>query len=446
MAAPPRPSFDPKVFTVFDAAYTAVSALAALAAIPAGYLTSRGDAARRERFLGRLGVVRGASPSWQGRFLVHGVSVGEVKLVAPLRAAARMRGLELGALVTSTTPAGIAEAARQVPDLPFAVFPSELPGCAARFLRALRPRAAALLETELWPSFLRNAARLDVPVLVLNGRVSERSARRYGILPEYTARRLAGIRFFGMQSAEGAARVVKLGVPESAVAVCGNVKFDGLPAPGPAGELLTRLLGRAEDPLVVGGSTHAPEERLLAESVRRLRDEGFPRLRLVVAPRHVDRAASVEGEIGPILGPPARWSSVKTSGQALDDSLRPLVVDTVGDLTELYRAATVAFVGGSLGNDRGGQNLLEPAALGVPLVHGPSVRNFADASACLQDARGARIASTGEELTTSLAECLRDPAAARAQADRARAALEPHRGAALRTIDELARRGFLVPA
>lgn len=434
---------DPKVATVFDVTYAAVCGLATLGALPLGYVKSRSDPFLRRRFWGRLGRGAELDAAPKGSFLFHGVSVGEVKLVRPLLEAARQRGVNVNPVVSSTTAAGLAEAERQYPNLPRVVFPSEIPGCAARFLRRLRPRAVALLEGEYWPAFLRAAAVDGIAVTVLNGRLSARSAERFALLREYTARRFAGIQLFAMQNAEYASRVVSLGADPARVEVCGNVKFDALPAPGRPPELLTERLGLASgDPLFVAGSTHAPEEGILARAVRSARAQGFPRLRFVLVPRHVERADEIARAIEPIFGPCALWSHVKSAGEP-PDPRRPLLVDTVGELLDFYRAARVAFVGGSLGNDRGGQNLLEPAALGVPVLHGPSMRNFEDAVALLGAAEGARTVGSEAELANALLELLANQETCERMAARARAALEPHRGASARMIEALLRRGLL---
>lgn len=442
---PALPAGDPRAYTVFDAFYGLAGLLFAAGAVPWGWAASRGDLAARERFLGRLG--RGAPlPDARGkRLLVHGVSVGEVKLARPFLAEAMRANPALEPVVSATTAAGLAEAARLFPNDPRAVFPLDAAGSPGRFLGRLRPSGVVLLELELWPAFLRAAAVARIPVSVVNGRISARSEARYRLVLEYAARRLAGIAFLGMQSQEYAARALALGADPASVAVTGNLKFDGLPDPGaPRDASLARWLGLGPDaPVLVGGSTHEPEERILAEGVAHLRAAGLDSLRLVLVPRHIERADAIERTVAPILGVPVRLSRLRAGASVPPTSGAPVLVDTVGDLEAVYRLATVAFVGGSLGNDRGGQNLLEPAALGIPVLHGPSVPNFAEAAAILAAVGASAVVADGATLERALGTWLREPARATAAGLAGQAALAPHRGAAVRTVAEMARRGLV---
>jgi 3-deoxy-D-manno-octulosonic-acid transferase len=264
------------------------------------------------------------------------------------------------------------------------------------------------------------------------------------MFPEYAARRLAAISFFGMQSQQNAERAVAIGADPARVEVLGNMKFDGLPDPTAprSAELLRLLRFDSKAPVLVAASTHAPEETIVASAAKRLR-ETFPDLRLVIVPRHVERAGEIASAIAPILGEPILLSRLRGPNAPAGDLRAPVVVDTIGDLDAIYRFATVAFVGGSLENARGGQNMLEPAALGVPVVHGPAVPNFAEAAACLAAVQGSRVAASLDSLTAQVGELLADPGAAAAQAVRAKAALEPHRGAAARTAHALLDRNLV---
>ena len=376
--------------------------------------------------------------------MLHGVSVGEVKLARVVLRALAARGAALEPLVTSTTPAGLAEAERSMPDARRAIYPIDVAGCAERFLRRAQPSSVVLVELELWPLFLRAAAARGVPVAVVNGRISERTAGRYRWLPELTARRLGAVSLFAMQSDAYAERLRSLGVPRERVVVCGNAKLDGLPDPtgAPDAELARLLAIDGRVPVLVGGSTHEPEEAILARAVARLRAEGLPSLRLVIVPRHVERADAIARAVAPILGEPERLSRLRAESRAVRDAASPVVVDTVGDLEKVYRFASVAFVGGSLQNLRGGQNVLEPAALGVPVLHGPDVPTFADAAELLAAAGASEVVRDEAALAAAVARLARDSALARSRGDAGRAAIAPHRGAAARIAEELASRGF----
>jgi 3-deoxy-D-manno-octulosonic-acid transferase len=435
---------DPAKRTVFDIAYGAAGIAFGAVAIPIGWVRSQRHASDAARFEERLGLAR-REETQRKRILFHGVSVGEVKAARPILRAAESLQAKFEPFVCATTPAGIAEAARLFPNYRRGVFPIDLPTCPARFLSRARPAGIVLLELELWPLFLRTAAARGIPVSVVNGRISARTARRYGWLREYAARRMAGIAFFGMQTQEYADRVIALGADPENVEVLGNVKFDGLPDPVAARDLaLAELLAlNGRDPVLVGGSTHEPEESILAAAVARVRANGRGDLRLVLVPRHVDRAAAVERAITPILGPPARLSALRAARAPVADPKIPILVDTIGELESIYRFATVAFVGGSLQNDRGGQNLLEPVALRVPVLHGPNVPNFEEEARLLAEAQAAIVVRDEDELTRAIASSIFDRAAVEARTRRGLAALEPHKGAARRTAEALLRRRLL---
>ncbi|HKE00327.1 MAG TPA: glycosyltransferase N-terminal domain-containing protein [Planctomycetota bacterium] len=437
-----RPPADPAAFTGFDLVYGAVGLAGAALASPFFALRAARDATARARLAGRLALARiPVARADARRVQLHGVSVGEVKLArAILRA---LGGRAIDPLVTSTTPAGIAEAARLFPDLARAVFPIDLATCPSRFLGRAEPSSIVLLELELWPTFLRAAASRRLPVAVVNGRISERSARRYAWLPELAARRLGAVSLFAMQSDAYAERIAGLGVLPDRIAVCGNAKLDGLPDPSTPRktELATRLGLDLGAPILVGGSTHDPEEETLARATKRLREDGLRGLQLVLVPRHVDRADEIARKVAAILGEPRRLSRASEEGRA--PASRVFLVDTIGDLEEIYRFAAVAFVGGSLGNRRGGQNVLEPAALGVPVLHGPDVPSFAEEARILAGAGASEVVSSEDDLVRAAGALLRDPALARSRGEKGKAALAPHRGAATRIADELVARGIL---
>lgn len=424
-------------------------AVAAAGAVPIGYIQSRNDAAARIRFAGRLGFAAARADHDIRRVLFHGVSVGEVKLIKPLLAAARAFENAPGIppfapLVASTTPAGIAESERLFPNDARAVFPIDFPGCASRFIKKTSPDAVVFMEWEMWPLFLQKTASLRIPACVVNGRISQKTFERYRILPEYAARRLGAISFFAVQHAAHAERLAGLGVEDHKITIAGNMKFDGLPDPSVApDEETARLLKIDGAPVLIAASTHAPEEAIVARAAARLRARGIQTLRIIIVPRHVDRAQEIETTISPILGPAVRWSLLKSGAQMIQNPLSPILIDTIGDLEKLYRFATAAFIGGSLQNDRGGQNMLEPAALAVPVVHGPSVANFEEAARVLKEAGASTIVGDEDAFVSAVGALLMSPEACRRQGLKGQTALAPHRGAASRTAKLLRETGFL---
>ncbi|MBL8694126.1 MAG: hypothetical protein JNJ88_08535 [Planctomycetes bacterium] len=431
--------------TVFDLFYGAVGLLAAACVIPVAAWRARRDGAAGARWRGRLALGAVPVPIGNGpRVLFHGVSLGEVKLVAPLLRALTAVGAKLDPLITSTTPAGLAEAERLFAEQPRAVWPIDFPTCPGRFLAKAKPQSVILLEHELWPTFLRQAARRSIPVAVVSGRFSQKSANRCSSVAEVAARRLSAVELFAMQSEPHAERLRRLRVPDSRIVICGNVKFDGLPDPRavPSAELRRCLGIEPGEQVVVAGSTHGPEEGALARAAAALRQQGLERVRWIFVPRHTQRSEALEQEITSILGPPARLTRLR-AGAPAPSAGTPILIDTLGELESVYRFATIAFVGGSLGNDRGGQNMLEPAALGVPVLHGPRVANFIEAAELLQSAGASMVVADEAALQAALAEWLRNPEEAARRGAAGRAALEPHRGASARIARELLDRGLV---
>jgi 3-deoxy-D-manno-octulosonic-acid transferase len=365
------------------------------------------------------------------RVLIHAVSVGEVKAAQALvrdLAAARP---DLDLVISSTTSTGMETARATYPDRAVVRFPFDFSPLVSRFLGRAAPDLVVLVELEIWPNFLRALDRRGVPVAVVNGRVTERSVRRWGRLGRSFARvhRLA---VACVQHEDYAKRFEALGVPRDRIVVTGNLKVDGLRSgvldPGPE---LRRLLGpRDGQRTLVAGSTHDPEERLVAEAVRRA-DGGA---RVIFVPRHLERVPSLVRDLGRLGAEPQLLSKLR-AGET-PDPLRPAIVDSMGELERVYALADVAFVGGSF-TDRGGQNLLEPAAQGRPVVHGPNVWNFAEEAALLERSGASRRVEDEAGLERVLAELLADGAARERMARAGIAAVELQRGATSRTVRAL---------
>jgi 3-deoxy-D-manno-octulosonic-acid transferase len=329
--------------------------------------------------------------------------------------------------VTSNTRAGRENAEKAFPGSPTSYFPLDLSCAAGRALDRVRPAAVVLVELEVWPNFLQACARRGVPVAVVNGRMTERSFRRYRRFRPLFGPAFRSLGAVGAQSEESAGRLRELG---ASPVVTGNLKFDA--AIGfDAGEEAARwraLLGLGDAPLLVGGSTHEPEERILAETYRQLR-RAHPALRLVLAPRHLERSDEVKKAVESADLPCYKKSQL--SAPPPPDGV--ILLDTVGELSRLYAAATAVFIGGTF-CARGGQNMLEPAALGKPIVSGPSLANFREIAGTLVEAGGMRVFDNPVEMGAALGQLLAEPARARAAGERGRAAVEAGRGAVDATL------------
>jgi 3-deoxy-D-manno-octulosonic-acid transferase len=369
------------------------------------------------------------------RIWLHGVSVGEVQLLAALaaelarQAAAADRRIEC--VISSSTTTGLEVAAKRFgPDRTFPC-PLDFTWAVGRVLDQVRPSAVVLGELELWPNLLAGVARRGIPVVVANARMSERSARGYSRIRPLVRRMLDRVAVVSARSQADADRFAALGAAD--VRVAGSMKFDGIRGDREAVEVgrLRELAGfGAGDVVFLAGSTQAPEERLAAEAYLAVR-ERYPAVRLVIVPRHVERKAEVAAVLDS-LG--LRWQArSRLDGDGADPAARVLLVDTTGELGWWWGTATIAFVGGSLDGSRGGQNMLEPAAYGAATCFGPHTRNFRDEVARLLTAEAAVVVDDGPALTAFVARCLAQPAWAEALGQRAAAVVAGERGATAAT-------------
>jgi len=385
------------------------------------------------RFTGRVTVTD--TPVGTARIWLHGVSVGEVQLLGvlagELRRQAEVMGRPLDCVISSSTTTGLEVAATRFgADRAFPC-PLDLTWAVDSVLDRVRPDLLVLGELELWPTLLARVRRRGIPIVVANGRMSERSAAGYARIRPLVRKMLGAVSLVGARSPADAERFAALGAPH--VTVTGSLKFDGVKGDRGDPEIarLRRLAAFAADDVVfLAGSTQDPEERLAAETFLALRDR-HPRLRLVIVPRHVERAA----EIGALLdGLGLRWTP---RSRLSDDAPLPgghvLLGDTTGELGRWWGTATIAFVGGSLDGKRGGQNMLEPAAYGAAVCFGPHTRNFRDEVARLLGADAAEVVADGAGLTAFVSRCLDDPAWAAAIGGTAARLVASQRGAVAAT-------------
>ncbi len=398
-----------------------------------------GAANRRER----LGYAPFSADHAARRVWIHAASVGEIEAVRPIARGIVQRYPGTALIVTTMTAAGREAARRRLPDaVAHRLAPLDCPATIRAFLARVRPALALIAETELWPNLIFEAARAGARVAIVNGRLSERSSRRYRIVRPLIAAALARLDLALVQTGADADRFIEIGAPRAIVAVTGNTKFDpGEPAPALRPALSNFAAGR---PLLVAGSTAPGEERMTLTVYRHL-SERFPRLALALAPRHLERAAEVAAEIraaglscARASAPPAAANVGDSTGASAPMSeAAVLLLDTMGELRALYGRATVAFVGGSIAPPRGGQNLAEPAAVAVPVIFGPHYENQRQVGDALLDAGGARVVRDAAEFESVCAEWLADSDACRAAGDRARAAIERLAGGAAATLDYL---------
>ena len=405
----------------------------------------------RERLGRSAGVLaRGQAPVW-----IHAVSVGEVQAAAQLIALLAARDPRQPLLLTMATATGRQRASTLYasylqaegdgpPLLQLRYAPFDLPGAVARFLDEVRPCAGLILEAELWPNLLRACARRGLPIAMVSARLSARSQRRYRSFARGLMQRsLRGLTLIATQTAADAQRFIELGAPADRVQVAGNLKFD-LPLPADllqqAGRLRQQCLG--ERRLWVAGSTHAGEDEQLLAAHQLLcagSAAGQGPL-LVLAPRHPERFAAVAQLLERSGLDFVRYSDGDRATAA--HSAQVLLLDTLGDLLTFYACCEVAFVGGSL-VPLGGHNLLEPAALGKPVLSGPAYFSAPEAARLLLDCGALQVVADASALAAVLHQCFADPQAASRRGTAGLAVIEANRGAAARTVALLQAQGLL---
>jgi 3-deoxy-D-manno-octulosonic-acid transferase len=356
---------------------------------------------------------------------LHGASVGEMLAVIPL--IERLRAKNFAVLVTSGTVTSAALAEQRLPAGVLHQFiPLDAPRFVGRFLNHWRPNLALFVESDLWPNLILACADRGIPMILVNGRVSERSFRRWQKLPAAIAALLERFDLCLAQSSVDAQRYGELGAPR--VRCIGNLKLD-VPAP-PVDAAALRQLTAIVGPRVViaAASTHPGEEDAIIAAHRRLQAKN-PSLLTIIAPRHPER--------GPGIADAVKQQGLSVALRSRDELPKPdvnvFIVDTLGELGLIYRLAPVVFMGGSLAS-HGGQNPIEPIRLGAAVVHGPHVWNFAEIYGALDAAHGAALVADDKALTVCFANWLTNPAARQTAADAAAVTVAKLGGALERTL------------
>jgi len=405
---------------------------------------------RRGEALGTLGERLGRLPTEIGgqrttgpsAIWIHAVSVGEVLSARPLAEALRHRFASRVVFVSTTTETGRRLARERLTAVDgIFYFPLDWVVPVRRALRAIRPALVIVMETEIWPNFLREARQQQVPVIFVNARISERSFARYKrwefLVGPFYSRVLADAELFLAQTPEDAARLAEMGAPEDHIEVTGNLKYDGdQPDISPLGVWLEGEIQRQERwPVIVAGSVVADEEEAVLAGYD-IVQRRWRRALLILAPRkpeRFDRAAAIARDGG--------WKVVRRSrlnfDVPLDETADVLVLDTIGELAGLYLFADVVFVGGSL-VPAGGHNILEPAWFAKAPVFGPSMENFRDMARQFLKAHAAVEVTTGQQLGRVWVQLIEDSGLRERMGRAARELSERNRGATLRSVERIA--------
>lgn len=430
--------------------YSFLMALGALAATP--YFFIKG--LRSGKYLSNLSERFGKVPAEltlksSGCIWIHAVSVGEVLAALPLARRLKIEFPQTPLVISTTTATGQALAKKRID---FAdglfYFPFDWAWIVRRVIRAIKPACIIIMETEIWPNFLREACRANVPIVFANGRISDRSFRRHKrllgafsfVIRRFYKNVLANATIFLMQSESDADRVRTLGAPPERVIVTGNLKYD---SPQPTATPLESWLAAAVDrfgrrPLIIAGSVTSGEEPLVLIAFGVLQGQ-IRNSFLVLAPRKPERFDAAARHIEESHRKYVRRSQLRLAGNdgdALAGGESVLLLDSIGELAGLYRIADAVFVGGSL-VPAGGHNLLEPAGFGKPPLFGPSMENFQEVAAAFL-ARGAALqVDSPESLGVAWIELVEDSERNRSMGETARSLVEENRGATERTIKRI---------
>ena len=381
-------------------------------------------------FFDLLRITHHSSPIW-----IHAVSVGEVNAAIPVLNRLKSAYPDIPVILSTITDTGQKVAGQKVPEGTHLVYlPFDLRVILKRCFEKIRPRMFIVMETELWPNIFRVAGERNVPVIILNGRLSEKSSKGYRRVSFFMKEVLAPVTLFCMQSPSDADRIKSIGAEEGKVMVLGNFKFDM-----DISQQTPPWMKEVQGQVIVAGSTHAGEEQLIVDAYRE-NVYLFPGLKLIIAPRHPERFGEAEEVIRKSDMRYIKRSELGAAGgeHALK-KFNIILLDTVGELTAVYSIADIAIMGKSI-EGRGGQNPLEPAYWGKPIICGehmenfPFIRDFYAAGAAFQ------VTSTG--LAKKIKELLMQPEKAKAAGERARALYLKNAGAvdrAMRIVDGFVR-------
>lgn len=416
------------------AVYRALSPLAAAILLPGTFLRLRKRGNWRLNFGQRLGFfhepdalrLKNARWTW-----IHSISVGETLVALKLAKALISRDSTLRIALSVTTSTGYALACAAQSDSIFPMYnPVDSPGPVERALNLLRPERLILIEGEVWPNLVSECYRRQIPVVLANARLSPRSASRFARAKPWVAPLLNLLEWIGIPDAEDERLWMEAGVSPRRIRLTGSIKFDQAVSHVSRAEWLfglLRPLGFSElTPIVVAGSTHDGEERILVRALKKWRRR-HPGLRLILVPRHIERASAILAELASEDILIARRTALTGAG-----SPDVILVDSTGELRDWYSLATVVFVGKSL-TAEGGQNPVEPALAGKPVVFGPHMENFATIVGHLVNAKAVVQVADEASLESEIESLLSDPARRMSLGAKAVEVLASHQGAADRT-------------
>jgi 3-deoxy-D-manno-octulosonic-acid transferase len=373
---------------------------------------------------------------------LHCVSVGETQAARPLAQRLQQQFPHHALVVSTITRTGqkLAHDVFRTQAKSIFYFPFDWRWTARRALKAINPDAVLIMETELWPNFLRECKARQIPVALVNGRISRQSFRRYKLITFFLRGVLSSLSIAVMQSEMDAERLRELGMPKDRLFTAGNLKFDAEVASGltnKTDEIKTRFGLNTGAPLILAASTHSNEEEIILESVKQL-SQAMP-VRLMIAPRHPERFKEVANLI---QQSGLSWARRTDPGHSNDSTVTVVLLDTIGELPATYELAQIVFVGGSI-VDKGGHNVLEPAAAGVAVVTGSHTHNFQAIIELMNEANAIvqlpplEVGNAGNELAQAFTKLLANAAERAELGSRAKQLVTDNQGSADRTINLL---------
>jgi len=363
------------------------------------------------------------SPSKKEVIWAHCASVGEVLAAEPLLKQLQDRHPDKQLVVTTMTATGAAQVKQRLPEARHYLLPLDLPWNTDRFIHTLKPRLALIFETEIWPNLIHSCKKMQVPVMIANGRLSEKAFKSYRKIRPLVAEALDKVDLIAAKSAADAQRFIQLGLPAERMQVTGSIKYD-LQPPKDLQELADALrTSWGPRPVWIAASTHEGEDAPLLKAHQQLL-QTYPEALLLLVPRHPQRFDAVAD----LIKEQGLSFSRRSLEQPVHRQTQVYLCDTLGEMLLFYAAADIAFVAGSL-EPIGGHNLLEPAALNTPIITGPHLKNFADIAKLLRQAGGLIEIQQASELTVQLIQLLSDPTAGQQLTEAALKVVKANRGA-----------------
>ena len=374
------------------------------------------------------------------RLWIHAVSVGEVTAAAPIVASLKTKRPEVKIIFSTSTETGQEMARKFIKEADaFIYFPLDIPYIVRKMIKLAKPDVFVLVETELWPNFLRVCESRRIKALMVNGRVSPRSYRKYRLTSFFWKRILYNLNAAGMIAEIDAVRLKNIGMDSTKIKVLGNAKYDALAAlaaPALQEEIARRFNVRKNERFFVAGSTHEGEEKIIIDVYQELLKH-YPEFKLIIVPRHIERTKDVLGllrqeKFNDVL----KLTDINNGRKRYDE--RIIVIDVIGELFKVYSLATIVYCGGSL-VPKGGQNILEAAAWGKVIFYGPSMEDFSEEKALLEDVGCGTTIKSAEELLQEILQALKNPEELQRRGDRGKSVILANIGAAARYADLISR-------